>query len=187
MVFDKKISEQINLPIDLVIPSINGGPLSCCWGCNLGEGNINLYGLKHNLEYKSNQHNNFDIDLLYQIKAEYINTEDDFNQPVIETKFFMKPGTIADLFNEITSQVRKLWFLKNCQLLVFNGEQELVPSNETMISQGIETGSILTIFRKFDKLITIDNRPFACNLDDPVEELMLRYSKKCMVQQVFSI
>ena len=113
------IAEHANLPLKLVIPSIDGISISCCWGCNLGERPILFKDLKRIWTYKTHHRNDFDIDLLYEINATYQPFDENDTISLTSTKFFMKPGSISDMLKEITCPYRNLWFLNNCNLRFF--------------------------------------------------------------------
>lgn len=117
--FRRKIGIRANLPLELVIPSIGGNSITCCWGCNLGSRPLLIKDLSREWIHRTHIHNDFDIDLLYEINAVYQPPDDSDPIPITETMFFMKPGTISGMLKEITSPYRKLWFLKNCNLQFF--------------------------------------------------------------------
>lgn len=169
--FRRYLSRVLHLPLELIIPSINGRPLSCCWGCNLDEGNLYFDQLIPNWINITQLHNNFTIDLLYKIKAIYFLD----NGRNTDTSFYMKPGTISEMISEVTSQYRNLWFLNKCDLRILYKNVEINSSNELMVEKGIPTGCVLKVYRKFDKKVTIENIRFEINLNDTVEELLLRY------------
>lgn len=172
--FRAQISNYADLDYDSVIPSINGGPLSCCWGCNLGPNPIKFQELIPNWKRRNKVHNDFIIDLLFQFKANYHDVEN--GNKIRTTKFFMKPGSIFNLYKEITSPYRRLWFLRNCHIRVFYYDEELIPSDESMIEKGIITNSIFEVYREFNMTVTVNNKSFRCHSDDPVEELIMRYA-----------
>lgn len=87
----------------------------------------------------------------------------------------MLPGTINDMFKEITNITRNLWYLNGCNMKILYNDEIIVPSNETMLEKGIEFGAYLEIYNNYDKFVSINGTRIECNLDDPVSDLIWRY------------
>lgn len=180
----EKISQYIRIPINEIALSENyNRPLCCCWNCTYGK----EAKIKDIFQWIDNKKNPT-INLLVKIKAvakdypkikikSYLKPYSgypDIPADSNETYFYMVPGTVADMINEITSDFHNTFYLKGCSFKVGFQGQILQPS-EIMYDVGIRFNSEIDIIMDWPSRITINGKKIMCNLKDPISELFWRF------------
>lgn len=183
----QKIAEKAKIDFIDVILSRNNKPLTCCWVCNQ-KNDFNFEKLLKSFEDR-NAFLDFPVFELavriFAVAEEYPKFEGggnvrSFNDPTQkpgeknETSFFMAPGTIQDLIDNMVYQRRHLWMLKNYKLKIRFNNHDCCP-NESMFDDGITNNARVIVDVNWNTWVEINNSVVRCNLDDPVDELICRY------------
>lgn len=156
----KRIGEHLHVPIEQIIPSRNGKPLCCCWHHTMDNSTT------FNEIINPVQTIELCIDILYPIAV----------------KFRIVPRTVNDLLNDL-KDYETHHGCDGCKLKYKFRRVEITPSDESIIDKGITFNSQIISHRLFNDKVKIDQNEIECNLDDPVDDLILRY----VIQQRMNI